>query len=429
MISDSPMDINLWVQTHWFVPVLFLAVAVLASWYATDMRSIQKWLQRKSQLSIEGRWKELETHLQQASKSIRPFAWFYRRCLQPGSLEAQYALFLLQHGRFEEALAKVDEALRRAETKPRVFAHILRAESFGTLRASLKTKTLILTGMGRYYEGREAASKLRHLDGGKPNAPLALLEYYCGHLDDALAQARAVPPGDEQYDSMRGVMALAYTMKGEFDQALQALLYEPGDVSKYYGPEKMAMVSQDPEGAKVIELQRRKLASVLPSLRLILLAHVYLAKEQHENADRALDLAEKSLGTEPGGLVSYCRNRSYSLAAQGKIPETENYIARLRSLAQQFPKRSFVWETHFAAGRAYFHLERFSEALAEFNEAQRAALHPVEKHSTAYWTARTHEAAGNHREAVQYYEIVAADSIPSWMRKQAGEALTRFKGV
>ncbi|MEY2465784.1 MAG: hypothetical protein QOD03_305, partial [Verrucomicrobiota bacterium] len=254
---------------------------------------------------------------------------------------------------------------------------------------------------------------------------LALLEYYCGHLDEALAQAQAVPAGDAQYDSMRSLMALAYCMKGDFEKALQALSFEPADASKFYSPSGLKTLSESPEGAKLIALQRIKLAGVFPPARLILLAQVYVALEDFENADRALDQAEKSLGPEPGLQMSYCRRRACSLAGQGKSKETENYIERMRAIVRERPKRSMLWETHFATGRSYLYLRRFNDALAELTEAQRSALHPIERHATVYLIARTHEAAGNQREANAYYQIVVADSIPSQMREQAAEALAR----
>jgi hypothetical protein len=129
------------------------------------------------------------------------------------------------------------------------------------------------------------------------------------------------------------------------------------------------------------------------------------------------------LGPEPGVQISYCRYRACNLAAQGKPAETENCIARMRAIVQRLPARSFLWETHFAAGRSYMYLARFREALTELTEGQRFVLHPIEKHATAYWIARTHEAAGNQHEAVSYYRLVAADPIPSWMRKRAVESL------
>ncbi len=405
----------------------FVAIGVLA-WFASDMRSILKSGQRKNELSIEGRWGELEQHFERASKTYRPFVWLHQHYLLPGKVSAQHALFLYKQGRPEEALMKVDQAIRQIECKPRIFRSIHRSATFTTLCSSLRARILILTGLGRYGEAREVAAQLQQLTGSSgPNAALALLEFYCGHLDEALAMAQPVPPGDKQYDTMRAVTVLALCMKGEFDLAIRALMYEPSDISTFYSPAGLKAVSESPEGTKLIELQRRKLAGVFQPARLILLAQVYIAKEEFENADRALDQAEKSLGPEPGIQTSYCRHRACSLAAQGKVTEAENYIERMRTIVQQLPKRSLLWETHFATGQSYLHLRRFNDGLTELIGAQRSVLHPIEKHATAYWIARAHEATGNRNEAIHYYQIVAADTIPSWLRKQAAESLVRLK--
>jgi hypothetical protein len=74
------------------------------------------------------------------------------------------------------------------------------------------------------------------------------------------------------------------------------------------------------------------------------------------------------------------------------------------------------------------YLGRFADALAELSEAERYALHPLEKHTTAYWTARVHEAAGDREKAIPYYRMAASDSIPSWMRKKSAEALDGQNG-
>lgn len=404
----------------------FVAVGVLA-WFAADMRFILKSSQRKNQLSIEGRWGELDQYFERASKTYRPFVWLHRHCLLPGAVLGQYALFLFNQGRLDEALANVNQAIRQIESKPRIFRSIHRFETFRILCSALRARTLILTGLGRYGEARENDARLQQLTGSKaPNAASALLEFYCGHLDEALAQALAVPPGDKQYDPMRAVTVLALCMKGEFDKSIQALVYEPGDISKFYSPAGLKVMNESSEGPKLIELQRRKLAGVFQPARLILLAQVYIAKEEFENADCALDQAEKSLGPEPGIQASYCRHRACSLAAQGKATEAETYIERMRTIVKQLPKRSLLWETHFAAGQSYLYLGRFNDALTELIKAQQSVLHPVEKHSTAYWIARAHEAAGNRNEAIPYYQLVAADTIPSWMRKLATESLTRL---
>jgi tetratricopeptide (TPR) repeat protein len=178
-------------------------------------------------------------------------------------------------------------------------------------------------------------------------------------------------------------------------------------------------------GADLIALKRKKIAGVFPPARLILLAHVYVMMEDFANADRALDEAEKSLGPEPGLQMSYARHRACSFAGQGKSEEAETYLQRMRAIVKELPKRSLLWESHAATGRAYLYLGKNSEALAEMMEAQRFALHPIEKHYTAYWIARAYEALGNEAEANAYYKIVAADPIPTRIREQATAALAR----
>jgi tetratricopeptide (TPR) repeat protein len=412
-----------------FLPQIFFAalviIAVVSTWFASDMRSILKSGQRKNQLSIEGRWQELDQHFEITSKPGRPFVWLHQRYLLPGAVAAQHALFLFNQGRLEEALVKANQAVRQVKGKPWVFRTIHHASTFKILLGSLSARTMILTGLGRYDEAREAAAQLQRLAGagGRPNTALALLEYYSGHVDEALALAQAVPPEDPQYDAMRGIAAIAQVMKGEYSQAVQTLLYEPGDMTKFYSPAGLKAVREDPEGPKLIELQNKKLAGVFQPARLLLLANVYLAQEDFENANRVIDQAEKKLGPEPGIQASYCRYRACCLAAQGKAKEAENHLERMRAIVKQLPKRSLIWETHFTAGRSYLYLGRPGDALAELIEAQRSVLHPTEKHVTTYWIARAHEAAGNPREAVPYYQSVAADTIPSWMRKKAIEAL------
>src|SRR6266498_377165 len=407
--------------------VIAWGIFALIAWFAWDMRSILKSSQRKNQLSIDGRWRDLENYFERAEGTRRPFVWFHQKYLLPGNIETQYALFLYKQGRLEEALTKVEQAIQQIERKPWIFRSIHCSATFKTLCGSLKTRTLILTGLGRYDEARGAAAELQKLTGPhyKPNAALALLEYYCGHLDEALALAQVVPPEDTQYDAMCGLASLAYAAKGEFDEAIRALSYEPSDITKFYSAAGLETVSATPDGARLIELQRKKHAGVFQPARLLFSAQVYIAWGKFEDADRALDQAEKFLGPELGLQMSYCRHRACCLAGQGKSKEAENYIERMRAIARELPKRSLVWEKHFAAGRSYLYLRRFNDALAELIEAQRSVLHPIERHSTAYWIARTHDAAGNKRDANAYYQIVVSDTIPSWMRKHAAETLDR----
>ncbi|HEX4341812.1 MAG TPA: hypothetical protein VH255_00375, partial [Verrucomicrobiae bacterium] len=152
-----------------------LVVIALLAWFSLDMRSILKEGQRRNQLSIEGRWKDLEQHFEQISKPHRPFVWFYRKFLMPGSNVALYALFLHQQGRPDEALAKMDQAIRQNEGKLRIFRNIFRSQSFRMLCSSLSARILILTDLGRYDQARETAARLQQLTGpnGRVNAGLA----------------------------------------------------------------------------------------------------------------------------------------------------------------------------------------------------------------------------------------------------------------
>lgn len=258
-----------------------LVVIGLLTWFSLDMHSILKSSQRKNQLSIDGRWGDLERHFESASKPHRPFVWLHDRYFLPGNITAQHALFLYNRGRHEEALSKVDQAIRQIADKPKFFRSIHREATFKTLCGSLRSRTLILTGLGRYDEARQAAAQLQHLTGSdaQPNAALALLEFYCGCLDEALAQAQAVSAEDTQYDSMRGIAALAYSMKGEFDEALQALNFEPGDIAKFYSPEDLKALNESSTGSNLIELQRKKRAGVSQPARLLRLAQVYIDGE------------------------------------------------------------------------------------------------------------------------------------------------------
>ena len=416
-----------------FLSAIYLALSLAAigvlAWFALDMRSILRASQRKNQLSIEGRWKELDEHFKRTSNTWRPFARLQSRYLLPGTIQVQHALFLYKQGRFEEALTKVDQAIRWLKGKPQIFRSIHRSATFKTLCGALKTRTLIFAGMGRYDEARQTAAELKQMGGSdtSPNSSLALLEFHCGQLDEALSLAQAVSREDAQFDAMRGIAALVLCAKGEFDQAIQSLMYEPGDVSRFYSPEGLKLVSGSPEGARLIELQNKKLAGVFQPARLIILAKVHIARKDFSNADLALDQAEKKLGPEPGIQMSYCRYRACSLAAQGKAAEAQDYIQRMQAIVKQLPKRSLRWETHFATGQSYLYLERFGDALTELAGAQQLALHPIEKHSTAYWIARTHGAAGDGHKAIPYYQTVAADPIPSWMRKNAIEVLAEQK--
>jgi tetratricopeptide (TPR) repeat protein len=400
-------------------------IAGVLLWIGADIRSILISGQRKNQLSIEGRWKDLERYFERASKPRRPVVWLFRRYLLPGNITTQHALLLYNQGRPNEALDKVDLAIRQVVKKPKWLGRFYRQATFKSLCGALRSRCLILTGLGRYDEARKVAAQLRIVTGSAAgqNADLALVEFCCGRLDEALAAAESVPPEDTRYDVMRAIAAMAYCMKGRFDEAVQSLDFNPGDVSKYYSPSGLEALSASSAGRKSIELQRRRHAGVFQPARFIRLAEVYIVRGEYHEAVGALDKAEKTIGPEPELQLSYFRHRACSFAALKSSCEAEKFIGRMRGVVQQHPGRSRFWETHFATGQAYYYLSKFSDALEELTSALQFVLHPTEKHVTAYWIALTHEAIGDRGEALRHYQSVAADPIPSWMRKRAAEVL------
>ncbi len=389
------------------------------------MRSILRASQTKNRLSIEGDWKGLEEHYESQARTRRPFVWLHRRYLIPGNLETQHALFLFKQGRFEEAMAKANQAIRRIEGKPWIFRSFYSRPTFTTHCGALRSRILILGGMGRYEEARGVSAELEALTGtqGKPNPALALLEYYCGNIDKALALAQAAQPKDAQYDAMRGVITLCLILKGDFDEAIRALAYQPANAEKFYSPSGLEIMNKSPEGVELLALKDAKLAGIFPPAQLMKLAQVYIAREDFENAEHSLNQAKKSLGPEPSLQAAYHRHRARACAGLGKAAEADANIERLRAIAKERSRRSHLWEMHLGTGQTYFDLKRLKEALAELNEAEKVALHPIEKHSTTYWLAKTHHALGNRDEAIRYYEMVVADNIPSLMRTRAAEAL------
>jgi tetratricopeptide (TPR) repeat protein len=224
---------------------------------------------------------------------------------------------------------------------------------------------------------------------------------------------------------MRGILASALSLKGEHEKAVEALLFESANLSKFYSPGDMASVGATDEGSKLIELQSKKIEGIFQPIRLLLLASVYNAGEEFQKAEQVLDQVDKALGPEPVIRASYYRNRAFCSAGKGQVALALGYIEQTRSLTSQSSRRSAIWDSHFVIGRAYIYLGRFKEAFAELCVAEQSALHPIEKHRTSYWLGRACQADGVPDKAKAYYEAVAASAIPSWMRKSAADALAR----
>jgi tetratricopeptide (TPR) repeat protein len=223
------------------------------------------------------------------------------------------------------------------------------------------------------------------------------------------------------------VASSIFCFKREFTEAINILVYEPKDITEHYSPEDLALVLQNRESARFIALKRKHSATIHQPIRLLSMARVYVDQENLDDATQALDTTEPLLGANPVIRCSYHRYRALCAAAKGDALQTELHLANARSITQSLPKRDTQWETSIAAGRCYLSLRLTDKASLEFQEARRHTLHPIEKHVTNYWLARTAEAAKRRSEAIRHYQSVVADNIPTWMREESLVAINRLK--
>jgi len=411
----------------WFL--LEVAVPlVIAAWVLIDVKHSQRRMQRKVRLKLDGKWDEVDVHYQCDLKSRRLFSYLMREHIEPGNLEAGYALFLYEQGRLEPALQFADRAVVLAR-KRRVFLNSILGLQQKTLPAAINSRVLILTGLGRYDDARTASAELSNLPSvhNKLRATICLTEVYSGRLDRALELAYKTLAHDPKDSTARVVASWVFRLKGEFAEAINILVYTPKDVTELYSPKDLANLLRDRESAKFIELQRQHAATIHEPIRLLLMSGVYAEQTKYDDATRALDAMELLLGNNPVIKSSYERNRAICAAAKGDVRQTEQHLAEARTIAQNLPKRDTQWETNIAAGRCYLLLKLTDKAGVEFLAAQRHVLHPIEEHVTNYWLARTAEAAKRRTEAIRNYQSVIADDIPTWMRQQSLAALDRLK--
>lgn len=209
-----------------WAPLAYVVGAGGLGWFAADMGYLLRSAQRSERLKLDGQWAELEQQLRRTMKSYRPFVWFTERCLLPGSSACQLGLFLYQPGRLEVALERVDQAVRQIDRKPAFFRSVFRRATHGTHVGALASRVIILGGLGRYEEARKSADRAGQISGSNSdrNAALVSLEVNCGHIDEALALAKTVPPEHHQASSVRVTAAWAYNLKGDFVQAVEALV-------------------------------------------------------------------------------------------------------------------------------------------------------------------------------------------------------------
>jgi len=420
------------VTSLWFIVEVIIPLT-MAVWMLFDVHRNQRRRQERMRLKLAGRWDEVDAHYQRELRSHRLILPFLlRKYVLPGTLEAGYAAYLYERGRFESALEYTDRAIVLAR-KPRWRFKSL----FGmkpntrTLPVALNLRVLVLTGLGRYDEARATAAELRAIlpPGQRKNSADCLMEVQSGNLGEALNLAYETLSHNLKDGTARLVASGVYSLRGDFSQAANILYYEPGDVTEHYSPADLAIALKDRQSIKFIALQRQYAATIHEPIRLLTLADVYIEQGTFDDATRALDAAEKLLGPNPVIRCSYHRKRALCAAASGDTQQAEQHLMEARSLVEQHPRRGAEWEVCVAAGRCYLALQQMEKARAEFAHAQTITLHPIEKHLTNYWLGRTAEAARHPAEAIRHYQSVVADGIETRMREEAVDALSRLKDL
>ncbi|HUJ11769.1 MAG TPA: hypothetical protein VL171_17300 [Verrucomicrobiae bacterium] len=416
------------VTSVWFLLDVVVPL-VVATWVLLDVKYLQLWSQRKIRLKLAGKWDELDAHFQRRLKTRRPLAYFFQNYIVPGNVEASYALYLYERGLSEAALEMADLSIARARKQPALLTITFGPPAQKTLHSALHTRVLILNGLGRYDDARATSAELRTLAkvSNKTHATASFTELYSGRLDEALELAYETLSHDPKDGSARLIASAVYCLKGAFTEAINVLVHELKDVTELYSPKDLSDMLKDRESAKFIALQRQYAATIHQPVRLLSIARVYIEQQNFDDATRALDATEPLLGNNPIIRCSYNRSRAICAAAKGDAKQTEQYLAEARTITLSQPKRDTRWETNIAAGRCYLSLQLIDKARAEFLEAQRRALHPIEKHVTNYWLACTAVTAKRRNKAIRYYQTVVADGIPTVMRQESLAALVDLK--
>lgn len=404
-----------------------LITLVVSAWLLSDMNYIHRWKQQKVRLELDGKWDDLETHFQRRLKTRRLFARLFQRFAVPGNLEASYALYLHNRGRSEAALETAERAIVLAQHQPSFLKSTFGRPARKTLQSAMHTRVLVLNGLGRYEEARATSAEMRALPGGKTHATACLTELHAGHLDEALILACETLSHDPKDGTARLVASSVFCYRREFAEAINILIYEPKDFTEHYSRKDLALALRNRESATFIALKRKHSATIHQPIWLLSAARVYIDQGDLDEAIQALDMTEPLLGANPVIRCAYHRYRALCAATKGDIQQTEQHLAEARSITQSLPKRDTQWETSVAAGRCYLTLRLTDKATLELQEAQRHALHPIEKHVTNYWLARTADAAKRRSEARRHYQDVVADNIPTRMRDESFAALDRLK--
>jgi tetratricopeptide (TPR) repeat protein len=284
--------------------------------------------------------------------------------------------------------------------------------------------------MGKYEEAKASITQARSMNSSRAslNNIEGLIELYLGNLDRALALAQEGMNLEGPKDALRLLSSGALRLQGRFQEAINALIYDPTRLSAAFGPANFKDIGYDQLGQRLILKMDQEVASIFPPGRELAMAEVFLDAGDTENLRRALDRAESEMQSNPAVQIIYLWLRACCCGLQEDATGTEKNLAQLRDLTTKLPNRSARFQTHYAAGRAYLSLQRTDLALSEFQAATNLALHPVERHSTDYWCARAVEAGGDRLRATALFHSVAQSQISSWMSADARKRLSNYQG-
>lgn len=412
----------------WLIPAI--AVAGLL-WFVADMRFAQRWSLKRAELGAQDNWRELNRHFESGLKCRRPLLLLFQRFVVPGLLEADYALHVSNQGEHERALVLAQKASRSSTRRPAVHLAILPAEA------------MVLLRLGRYEDARETVRRGRNLLTSAALSDLAmtqpdlvagiimqegLLEFNLGHLDAALRFGMEASAGNIS-DPARALISGVLTLKGRFKEALDALVYEPSDFYKFLATTPptfefqeetaLELLSKDKLFQQTADKMNEEISGVFGPGVHIGRALVFLEAGDAANLGVALEHAQSKLKSHRIMEHIFVRTRACWNAMINNGISVEADLARARQLAAEKPaSRSAKYETHLAAGRAYFLLSQYEAAIDELRAANKLALHPMEKHTATYWLARASQAA-NSPSAASVFQTVAADNFQTWMEADA----------
>ena len=420
---------DLTTQILWSIPVVIVGGL---SWFVADMGFAQRWSLKRAELGSQDKWRELNEHFESGLRCRRPLLRLFQKFVIPGTLEADYALHLSNQGEHERALVLAQKATSKSARRPEIHLAVLPAE------------TMILGRLARYDEAQKTVQRGRQLiaSGLLVNSPNranleagmdlqdGMINLTQGRLDEALkfglrACAAAVS------DPARALVSGALTAKGRFKEALEVLVYEPSSFYKYLeqaahagflkslNENPLDGLAKDRVFAETARLSDEELSSVFGPAVELGKALVFLDSNDTTNLGLALNRTQAKLKSHQIMEHIFVRTRACWHAMNGNVAGVEADLARTRQLASDRPaSRSAKYETHLAAGRAYFMLGKNEMAIEELNAASRLALHPMEKHTSLYWLARSNLAA-NQSLAMSQFKTVVMDAFGTWMEADA----------